>query len=215
MRVVIADDHSMVRSGMKLLLESLPDVHVVGEAADGMEALRAIAEFRPDIALLDLSMPGLSGLEAIRRAAREFPSTRIIVLSMHADEPYVQQALTAGAMGYLFKGSDKSELAKALDSVSRGVPYLTPAISQSLLDALKSASPRTKQSGPADALTPRQQQVLKLVAEGLTTKQIAARLGLSVKTIEAHRGAIMDRLAIRDVPGLVRFAIRAGLVKGV
>ena len=214
-RIVIADDHTLVRSGMRLLLESLPDVMVVGEAADGMEALRLIEQQRPDVAMMDLAMPKMSGLQAIRRASEEFPETRIIVLSMHAEEAYLQQALTAGALGYLLKGSDQSELESALTSVMAGVPYITPAISQSIVAALGGKGSADAASSPLARLTPRQQEVLKLVAEGFSNKKIAARLQLSAKTVEAHRSAIMQRLEIRDVAGLVRFAMKTGLVKGV
>jgi DNA-binding NarL/FixJ family response regulator len=213
-RVIVADDHTLVRSGMRLLLESIPDVIVVGEAANGVEALHLIEEHRPDVAMMDLAMPEMTGLQAIRRATEQFPDTRIVVLSMHAEEAYLQQALAAGALGYLLKGSDKSELESALRSVMAGVPYITPAISHSIMAALAGKSSGEPVPSPLDKLTPRQQEVLKLVAEGCSNKKIAARLHLSAKTVEAHRSAIMQRLEIRDVAGLVRFAIRTGLVKG-
>jgi DNA-binding NarL/FixJ family response regulator len=214
-RIVIADDHTLVRTGMRLLLESLPDVIVVGEAGDGVEALRLIELQRPDVAFMDLVMPKMGGLEAIRSAAAQFPDTRIVVLSMHAEEAYLQEALAAGALGYLLKGSDRSELESALRSVMAGVPYLTPAISHSIVAALGGKRSAGGASAPLASLTPRQQQVLKLVAEGLSNKQTAARLHLSAKSVEAHRSAIMQRLKIRDVAGLVRFAIKTGLVRGV
>jgi DNA-binding NarL/FixJ family response regulator len=164
---------------------------------------------------MDLAMPEMSGFQAIRSAAAQFPDTRIVVLSMHAEEAYLQEALAAGALAYLLKGSDKSELESALRSVMAGVPYLTPAISQAIVAALGGKGSADATASPLGRLTPRQQEVLKLVAEGCSNKQIAARLRLSAKTVEAHRGAIMQRLKIRDVPGLVRFAIRTGLVRGV
>jgi DNA-binding NarL/FixJ family response regulator len=211
-RIVLADDHTLVRTGMRLLLESISDIKVVGEAADGLEALQLIEQHRPDCVLMDLAMPGVSGVEAVRRATAQFPDIPILVISMHADEAYVHQALTAGATGYLLKGSDRKELEIAVRSVCRGETYLTPAISETLVAALGKRSALSDATGPLELLTFRQREVLRLVAEGNSTKQIAARLGLSAKTVEAHRGAIMERLGIRDVAGLVRFAIRAGLI---
>jgi DNA-binding NarL/FixJ family response regulator len=212
MRVVLVDDHALVRTGMCLLLGTMPGISVVGEAADGEQALRLIEELRPDCVLMDLAMPGMSGLEAVRLATERSPATRILVVSMHADEAYVQQALAAGAAGYLLKGADKSELEHALRVVAQGETYLTPAISRAIVDALAKGSEPAGPPSPLDLLTPRQREVLSLVAEGYSTKKVAARLGLSVKTVEAHRGAIMDRLGIHDLAGLVRFAVRAGLV---
>jgi DNA-binding NarL/FixJ family response regulator len=210
-RVVLAEDHTLVRIGMRLLLESMPDVTVVGEASDGLEALRLIEQHRPDLVLMDLAMPGLSGLEAVRISRAQFHEVPILVVSMHTDEAYVHQALLAGAAGYLLKGSDKKELEMALRSICRGETYLTPAISRSVVAAL-TGKPDPSKRTPLEMLTNRQQQVLRLVAEGSSTKQVAGKLGLSAKTVEAHRGAIMSRLGIHDLAGLVRFAIRAGLI---
>lgn len=211
-RVVLAEDHTLVRIGMRLLLETMPDVTVIGEASDGLEALRLIEQHRPDLVLMDLAMPGLSGLEAVRRSRAQFPEVPILVVSMHAEEAYVHQALLAGAAGYLLKGSDKEELEIALRTICRGETYLTPAISRSVVAALTRKPDPSTQLAPLEMLTNRQQQVLRLVAEGSSTKQVAGKLGLSVKTVEAHRGAIMSRLGIHDLAGLVRFAIRAGLI---
>jgi DNA-binding NarL/FixJ family response regulator len=211
-RIVLADDHTLVRTGMRLLLESIPDVKVVGEASDGLEALQLIQKHLPDCVLMDLAMPGLSGVEAVRRSTSQFPSIPILVVSMHADEAYVHQALAAGAAGYLLKGADKEELESALSTVCRGETYLTPAISKTLVAALAKRTQTSEPVSPLEVLTMRQRQVLRLVAEGNSTKQVAGRLGLSAKTVEAHRGAIMERLGIRDLAGLVRFAVRVGLV---
>lgn len=211
-RVVLAEDHTLVRIGMRMLLESIPDMTVVGEAADGFEALQLIEQHRPDCVLMDLAMPGMSGLEAVRRSTAQFPDIPILVVSMHADEAYVHHALAAGAAGYLLKGSDKQELETAVQAVCRGETYLTPAISKAVVGALSKKSGQAEVSSPIDALTLRQREVLRLVAEGNSTKQIATRLGLSAKTVEAHRAAIMERLDIHDLAGLVRFAIRSGLV---
>jgi DNA-binding NarL/FixJ family response regulator len=213
-RIVLAEDHTLVRKGMRLLIETIPGLSVVGEAADGMEALRLIEEHLPDCVLMDLAMPGLSGIEAVRLSKAKFPNIPILVVSMHADEAYVHQALAAGAAGYLLKGSDKEELEIAVRAVCGGETYLTPAISKTLVTALSRKSQTSSASSPLELLTSRQREVLRLVAEGNSTKQVAARLGLSVKTVEAHRGAIMERLGIRDLAGLVRFAMRAGLVTG-
>lgn len=211
-RIVLAEDHTLVRKGMRLLIETIPGLTVVGEAADGLEALQLIEQHLPDCVLMDLAMPGLSGIEAVRRSAAQFPQIPVLVVSMHADEAYVHQALAAGAAGYLLKGSDKEELETAVREVCSGKTYLTPAISKTLVAALSRKSRASAVSAPLDLLTSRQREVLRLVAEGNSTKQVAARLGLSVKTVEAHRGAIMERLGIRDLAGLVRFAIREGLV---
>jgi DNA-binding NarL/FixJ family response regulator len=212
MRIVLADDHTLVRIGLKLLLESIPGLTVVGEASDGLEALQLIEEHRPDLVLMDLAMPGVSGLEAVRRSKGLFPEIPILVVSMHADEAYVHQALAAGAAGYLLKGADKAELELALKTIKAGKVYLTPAISRTIVAALSGRSEPSSATPSLDALTARQREVLRLVAEGNSTKQVAAQLGLSVKTVEAHRGAIMQRLGIRDLASLVRFAVRAGLV---
>jgi DNA-binding NarL/FixJ family response regulator len=211
-RVVLAEDHTLVRKGMRLLLESLPDVMVVGEAADGLEALQLVQKHRPDCVLMDLAMPGLNGVEAVRRSTAQFPGIPILVISMHADEAYVHRALVAGARGYLLKGADKEELEVALRAVCSGETYLTPAISKTLIAALAKKSGIAESISPLEVLTLRQREVLRLVAEGNSTKQVAGQLGLSAKTVEAHRSAIMERLGIRDLAGLVRFAIRAGLV---
>jgi DNA-binding NarL/FixJ family response regulator len=211
-RTVIAEDHTLVRQGMRLLLETIPDVSVVGEAADGLEILQVIADQRPDCVIMDLAMPRLSGLAAMKRSTKAFPATRILVVSMHADEPYVYQALSSGAAGYLLKGADKTELELALRLVAAGHQYLTPGISTAVLTALNRKSPPEQETSSVSTLTARQIDVLRLLAEGNASKAIAARLGVSAKTIEAHRAAIMQRLGIRDLAGLVRFAIREGLV---
>jgi DNA-binding NarL/FixJ family response regulator len=209
-RVLLADDHTLVRAGVRSLLETLQDVVVIAEAADGSEALALIAAHRPDVALLDINMPKLSGLEAAAQAVRDFPPTRVIILSMHVDEEYVREAVRAGAAGYLLKDSGTSELETAIRAVVRGETYLSPAASTHLV-----AGFQRHESGEAaapDPLTPRQREVLRLVAEGLPTKAIARELGISVKTAEAHRTQLMDRLDIHEIAGLVRYAIRTGLV---
>jgi DNA-binding NarL/FixJ family response regulator len=211
-RVLIADDHNLVRAGLRLLMDEMPGLDVVGEAADGNEALRLIESLKPDVVLMDVAMPGLNGIEAVRRANRQWPDTRILILSMHADEAYVYEAMKAGAAGYLLKGADKAELEQAIRTVARnGDTYLTPAITHTVVSALAAVEAR---QSPLDVLTSRQREILQLIAEGRTTRQIALRLNLSAKTVESHRANLMARLGIRDVPGLVRFAIRVGLIAG-
>jgi len=211
LRILLAEDHTLVRAGIRALLESLEGVEVVGEASDGREALQLAASLHPDILLMDITMKGLNGLEAAARLAKERSATRVIILSMHADQVYVRQALQAGAAGYLLKGADVAELELALKAVIRGDTYLSPSISNDLVGNLLAG--KTPVSNPLDELTPRQREILQLVAEGRTTKEIAGRLDLSVKTVETHRAQLMERLDIHDVPGLVKFAIRVGLTQ--
>jgi DNA-binding NarL/FixJ family response regulator len=210
MRVLLADDHTLVRAGIRTLVERLPGVSVVAETGDGREAVELCERLRPDVVLLDVTMPGLNGLEAAPRIAKASPATRILVLSMHASEGYVAQALRAGVHGYLIKDAAATELEVALRSVMRGEPYMSPAISRHVVDGfLRGAG---TPASPLALLTARQREILQLVAEGRSTKEIAADLGLSVKTVETHRAQLMERLEIRDVAGLVRLAIREGLV---
>lgn len=212
LRVLIAEDHGLVRAGLRSLLERLSEVDVVGEASDGHDALRAVAELRPDIVLMDLSMPGLNGLEAAWRISRDHPATRVLVLSMHADEEYVREAVRAGAAGYLVKSADRDELVMALRAVARGETWLSPAVTRAFVAGLAGGvSP--DRAGPFQSLTSRQREVLQLIAEGTSTKAIADRLQLSVKTVETHRARLMERLDIHDVAGLVRYALRVGIVR--
>jgi DNA-binding NarL/FixJ family response regulator len=209
-RVLIADDHTLVRAGIRSLLQSIPGVEVVAESGDGREALEIIARDHPDVALLDIGMPGLSGLEVARRATAASPRTRVLILSMHADATYVTQALRAGASGYLLKGASVEELPLALKAVMRGETYLTPKVSRSIVDGYLRDTGHS--ADPLAGLTGRQREILQLVAEGKSTKEIARILDISVKTVETHRGRLMERLDIHDVAGLVRFAVRAGLI---
>jgi DNA-binding NarL/FixJ family response regulator len=210
-RVLLADDHTLVRAGIRSLLEAQPGIEVVAESGDGREALELIAKHAPDVALLDIGMPGLNGLEVARRVAKESPRTRVIVLSMYADRIYVRQALGAGVAGYLLKGAAVAELPLALQSVMRGETYLTPRISRQVVQGFLHGS-ESEAPDPLEGLTKRQREILQLIAEGRSTKEIAKALDVSVKTVETHRMRMMDRLNIHDVPGLVRFAIRAGIV---
>lgn len=209
-RVLLADDHTLVRAGIRGLLTALPDVEVVGETGDGQEALRLAETLRPDVLLLDIGMPGLNGLEVAARVAKLDEAIRVVMLSMHATEEYVLQALRAGAAAYLLKGSAVAELEVAVRAVARGEMYLSPAVSKRVVDEYVSRTGGA--TDPLAALTPRQREILQLVAEGHTSKDIAHRLGLSHRTVEVHRNQLMKRLGVHDLPGLVRFAVRVGLV---
>jgi DNA-binding NarL/FixJ family response regulator len=209
-RIVLADDHALVRAGVRSLLASIAGVEVVAEARDGHEVIALVEKWRPRLVLMDIAMPGLNGLEATARLSKSHPETAVIILSMHAAEEYALQALRAGAAGYLLKDADLSELELAIAAVARGQTYLSPAMSKHLVTDYRRRL--AEQPDPLDRLTPRHREVLQLLAEGQTTKDIAARLKLSVKTVETHRAQLMDRLDIHDLAGLIRFAIRVGLV---
>jgi DNA-binding NarL/FixJ family response regulator len=208
-RVLLVDDHALVRAGLRGLLEARPNVEVIGEASDGSEAVELTRAHRPDIVLMDLSMRGKTGLEATAQITREFPEIHVVVLSMHNTQDYVDQALRAGAAGYLIKDSAPAELDFALSAALRGDRYLSPRVSRQTL-----ASPAGQPVADDDGirLTPRQREILPLIAAGHGTKEIAYRLSISAKTVETHRAELMKRLGIHDVPGLVRYAIRTGLI---
>jgi DNA-binding NarL/FixJ family response regulator len=210
LRVVLVEDHALVRAGIRSLLEKLADLEVVAEAGDGRAALSLIAEHQPDVVLMDIKMAGLNGLEATARIMRDFPGVRVVILSMYANEEYVIQALRAGASGYLLKDAGTAELEVAVRAAARGETYLSPAISRRMIqDYLEIVG---GEGGALEQLTPRQREVLQLVAEGNSVKEIAQILHVSVKTVETHRAQLMERLDIHDVAGLVRYAIRVGLV---
>lgn len=209
-RILLADDHDLLRAGIRALLEALPGVEEVAEASNGREALERIATTCPDLVFMDISMPELNGLEVLTQVTKRFPETRVVILTMHANEEYALTAMRRGAAGYLLKNAKPSELQLAIEAVLRGEFYLCPKIAQSLDDYLC----RSGQSGndPLAQLTPRQREVLQLLAEGQSTKEIAATLKISGKTVEMHRVHLMERLQIHDLAGLVRYAIRIGLV---
>jgi DNA-binding NarL/FixJ family response regulator len=209
-RVLLADDHVLIRGGIRSLLEKDPQVEVVGEVSDGLGALRQAAALRPDLILMDIAMPRLNGLEVTARLGRQFPAIKVVILSMHGNEQYVWQALRSGAAGYLVKRSATAELAKAIAAISRGEFYLCAEIPRRVLQDFRSQT--TEVPGPLERLTPRQREILQLIAEGETNKSIAQRLRLSVKTVEAHRTHLMSQLRIHDLASLVRFAVRAGVV---
>jgi DNA-binding NarL/FixJ family response regulator len=208
-RVLLADDHALVRAGMRSLLGAMSQVEVVAEAASGEEALQLAERERPDVVLMDIAMRGMTGLEAAARLRERSPGVRVVILSMHAGEEYVLQALRAGAVGYLLKDAATGELELALRSVMRGESWFSPAVSRQVVEGYVQ---RVGGEPGADVLTTRQREVLRLVAGGKSTKEIAFDLNLSVKTVETHRAQIMERLGIRDVAGLVRYALRTGLV---
>ncbi len=216
-RILLAEDHRLVRAGIRALLQSLSGVEVVAEASDGREALRLAEMHHPDIVFMDIAMSSMNGLEATTRIARDLPHVRVIILSMHANEEYVLQALRAGASGYLLKDAGTAELEIAVTAVARGETYLSPAISKHVIDEYmrrvnKGQSSAQNDDDPFDKLTPRQRETLQLIAEGHTMQDIARILNISLKTVETHRAQLMERLNIYDVPGLVRYAIRIGLV---
>ncbi len=210
-RVMLADDHALVRAGIRVLLQKLPDVQVVAEAENGAEALELVAKHHPQIVLMDITMPEMSGLEATARITQEYPDIRVIILSMHVDQEYVLGALRAGAKGYLLKGARQSELELAVNAVARGETYLSPAASKHVIREM--VEPGGGTENLLERLTPRQRQVLKLIAEGRSRKQIAQTMDISAKTVDTFRAQLMQTLDIHDVAGLVRFAIKDGLVK--
>jgi DNA-binding NarL/FixJ family response regulator len=206
-RVLLADDHAVVREGLRAVLRGAGDLQVVAEAADGREALRLAQSSRPDVAALDLSMPLLNGLEAARQMAAWDHGPRSVLLTMHAEEPYVLEALRAGVKGYVLKRDAAADLVRAIREVAAGGVYLSPQISPAVVAALR--APARAEA----ALTPREREVLQLVAEGKTTKEVANILGVSVKTADAHRTRLMQKLDLHDVASLTRYAIRQGVIQ--
>jgi DNA-binding NarL/FixJ family response regulator len=209
-QILLVEDHALVRAGIRALLEQLPGVEVVGEASNGYDALRLIGQHQPTVVLMDIGMAGMSGLEVMAQVAQSFPDIRVIMLSMHAHEEFVLQALRSGAAGYLLKDAGTAELELAIRAIARGETYLSPAVSRHVVGEYM----RRVGSTPIglDQLTPRQREILRLIAQGHTTKEIAQQLAISVKTVETHRAQLMERLDIYDVARLVRYAIRLGLV---
>jgi len=210
-RVLLADDHTLVRAGIRALLEKLPGVEVAGEASDGREVMDLIKAHQPDVVLMDISMPGLNGLQALARITRDFPPVRVIILSMHHSDEYVLQALKSGAAGYLLKRAATAELPAAIKSVVGGEFYLSREISSRFLKRFP-LQQIARSASPLEQLTSRQREILQLLAEGQTTKAIASILKVSDKTVEYHRAKLMAALKIFDIPGLVRFAMRTGVI---
>jgi len=211
-RILLADDHRLFRDGLRTLLESADDLEVIAEAEDGLSALGLALEQRPDIAVLDISMSGLNGLEVARRLSREAPEVRTIMLSMHGDRRYVVEALRAGACGYLLKDGGFDDLVTAVRAVQAGQVHLCPSVSDQVIREYVNLA--DAESGSAfDVLSAREREVLQLLAEGLSTKEIADRLNLSAKTVETHRKGVMDKLEIRSIAELTKYAIREGLTR--
>jgi DNA-binding NarL/FixJ family response regulator len=209
-KVLLVEDHDLVRAGIRALLGTMPGVNVVAEAGDGARALELVGQYRPDVVLMDIALPGANGLTTTAHITEHFPGVRVIMLSMHVNDLYVSQALQAGALGYILKNASFSELEQALRTVARGEAYLSPPVSKHLaMDYIRRAR---GEPSSLEQITPRQREVLKLIAEGRTTQQMADLLQVSVKTIESHRAQLMERLEIYDVAGLVRYAIHMGLI---
>ena len=209
-RVTLVEDHALVRAGIRSLLETAAGIDVVAEAKDGREALQTLRDHPSDVVVMDITMPGLNGIEATVRVKKAFPNLKILMLSMYSNEEYIIQALRSGASGYLVKDSAASELERAIYAVARGERYLGDSASRHRIERYLE-SPR-KIEDPLARLTPRQREILQLVVEGHKTREIAEMLSVSVKTVETHRAQLMDRLGIHDVAGLVRYAIRIGLI---
>lgn len=211
-RLLLADDHALVRAGIRELIQKIPSVEVIGEASNGRQTLELVQTHNPDLVLLDIGMKELNGLEVAERITRDHPGVKALILSMHANEEYVLRALRAGASGYMLKDSAITELKLAIEAVLAGKTYLSPTISRSAIDSYLHRTGSGKKAA-IEQLTPRQREVLQLIAEGNSTKEIAASLNLSAKTVETHRAQLMERLDIYDVASLVRFAMRAGLIQ--
>jgi DNA-binding NarL/FixJ family response regulator len=212
--VLLADDHTVVRQGLRALLAAESDIDVVGEAETGRQAIQLAGKFLPDVVVMDIAMPLLNGLEATRQITREVPSTRVIILSSYSDDEYVEQLTEAGAIGYLLKQTAATDLIKAIREAKLGNAYFSPSISRRMLDyyrrAFVSGQP-VRKSG--ESLTSRESEVLQLIAEGKTNKQIAAELFISIKTVEKHRQQVMNRLNIHDIAGLTRYAMAKGIIE--
>ena len=206
-RILLADDHAVVRQGFKMILSEQPDMEIVGEAGNGREAVELAESLKPDIVVMDVAMPELNGIEATRRLATSVPHARVVALSMHKDSVYVRETLRAGARGYLLKDSVAGDLVSAIRAVASGEGDISPAVSNAVLDDY-----RRHVTNPIDLLSSREREVLQMLAEGKTNKEIAVILNLSVYTVDAHRGRIMEKLNLHSINELVRFAVRNGLI---
>jgi DNA-binding NarL/FixJ family response regulator len=212
-KVLLADDHTIVRQGLRALLQAEPDIAVVGEAANGRQALDCARELRPDVVIMDIAMPSLNGLEATRQMKKTSPNSRVIILSSYASEEYVEQLVEAGASGYLLKQTAAQELVSAIKEARKGNAFFSPAISKMLLDQYQSSIEHSPLTRSPTRLSSRELEVLQLVAEGMANKGIAAALHVSVKTVEKHRQQLMNKLGIHDIAGLTRYAITKGVIE--
>jgi len=211
-RILLADDHKLIRGGLRLLVEQQPDLTVVGEANDGRETVALAKSLKPDVVVMDIGMPNLNGIEAALQITQANPEISIVMLSMHSDESYVLRALKAGAKGYLLKDSAESDLIKAVHAVAEGKSFFSPAVSKVLLDDYVRKLKRSGAEDAYDLLTPREREILQLVAEGKSNKDVANLLNLSVYTVETHRSNIMEKLNLRGIPELILFAVRRGII---
>ena len=212
LRILLADDHKLLRSGLRLLLERQPDMTVVAEADDGREAVRNAATSKPDVVVLDIGMPNLNGIEACVQITQENSATAVVMLSMHSDESYVLRALKAGARAYLLKDSAESDLVRAIHAVAEGKSYFSPAVSKVLLEDYVRKLQRAGVEDSFELLTSREREILQLVAEGRSNKEVAHLLNLSVYTVETHRSNLMQKLNLRGVPELILYAVRKGII---
>ena len=211
-RVLLADDHQLMRSGIRLMLERDRDLSVVGEASDGREAVALTKSLKPDVVIMDIGMSNLNGIEAARQMTQERPDLAVMILSMHSDESYVLRALRAGARGYLLKDSAEPDLIKAVHVVAGGKSFFSPAVSKVLLDDYVRKLKRSGTDDAYDLLTPRERELLQLIAEGKSNKDIANLLNLSVYTVESHRSNLMEKLNLRGLPELILYAVRKGII---
>lgn len=211
-RILLADDHTLIRGGLRLIIEQHPDLSVVGEAEDGRQAVALAASLKPDVAVLDIGMPNLNGIEAAKQITEGDSGTAVVVLSMHRDETYILRALKAGVRGYLLKDSAESDLVRAVRSVAERKSFFSPAVSKVLLDDYMQKLKRTGAEDSYDLLTPREREILQLVAEGKSNKEVAATLNLSVHTVETHRSNIMEKLKLKSLPELILYAVRKGII---
>jgi DNA-binding NarL/FixJ family response regulator len=211
-RVLLADDHQLMRSGIRLMLEREPDMSVIGEASDGREAVTLAKSLKPDVVVMDIGMPNLNGIDAAGQMTQENPEVAIMIVSMHPDETYVLRALRAGARGYLLKDSAEADLIKAVHMVAGGKSFFSPAVSKVLLDDYVRKLKRSGTDDAYDLLTPREREVLQLIAEGKSNKDIANLLNLSVYTVESHRSNLMEKLNLRGLPELILYAVRKGII---